>query len=48
MMTSPKTMLQQARRGGYAIGAFNINNMEVLQGVVEAAVQERAPIIVQT
>lgn len=48
MMTSPKTMLAHARRHGYAIGAFNINNLEILQGVVEAAVEERAPIIVQT
>ncbi len=48
MMTSPKTMLMRARSGRYAVGAFNINNMEILQGVVEAAVQERAPIIVQT
>ncbi|OGL83327.1 hypothetical protein A3B32_01885 [Candidatus Uhrbacteria bacterium RIFCSPLOWO2_01_FULL_53_9] len=48
MIVSPKTMLRRAHRGGYAVGAFNVNNLEILQGVVEAAVEMRSPLIVQT
>ncbi len=48
MLVSPKTMLNKARKGNYAIPAFNINNMEILQAVIEAAVDEMSPVIVQT
>ncbi len=39
-------ILESAKSGGYAVGAFNINNMEFLQGIVEAAVEERSPVII--
>lgn len=48
MLVHPKPMLQRALREKYAIGAFNVNNLEILQGVVRAAVAQRAPVIVQT
>ncbi len=48
VIVNPKTILNKANRGNYCIGAFNINNMEVLQGIVEAAVSEHSPVIVQT
>lgn len=40
-------MFKKAYNGGYAIGAFNVNNMEIIQGVVEAATEEQAPLILQ-
>lgn len=40
-------MFKKAYAGGYAIGAFNVNNMEIIQGVVEAAKEEKAPLILQ-
>lgn len=40
-------MFKQAYEGGYAIGAFNVNNMEIIQGIVNAAKQLRAPLILQ-
>ncbi|MCR4660748.1 MAG: class II fructose-1,6-bisphosphate aldolase [Clostridia bacterium] len=40
-------MFKKAYNGGYAIGAFNVNNMEIIQGVVEAANEEKAPLILQ-
>lgn len=40
-------MFSKAYEGGYAIGAFNVNNMEMIQGIVEAAKEERAPLILQ-
>lgn len=47
LVTSAK-MLRDAQSGGYAVGAFNIENMEMAQAVVSAAEQGRAPVIVQT
>jgi fructose-bisphosphate aldolase class II len=41
-----KEVLEAARAGGYAVGAFNINNMEILQAVVEAAKEEKSPVII--
>ena len=35
--------VQKAYEGGYAIGAFNVNNMEIVQGITEAAKEENAP-----
>ncbi len=40
-------MFQKAYAGGYAIGAFNVNNMEIIQGITEAAAETRAPLILQ-
>jgi fructose-bisphosphate aldolase class II len=40
-------MFQKAYKGGYAIGAFNVNNMEIIQGITEAAKEEKAPLILQ-
>ena len=40
-------MFKKAYEGGYAIGAFNVNNMEIIQGITEAAIEERAPLILQ-
>ena len=40
-------MFKKAYAGGYAIGAFNVNNMEIVQGITEAAILEKAPVILQ-
>ena len=40
-------MFKQAYDGGYAIGAFNVNNMEIVQGITEACKEEKAPVILQ-
>ncbi|MGI5905883.1 MAG: class II fructose-1,6-bisphosphate aldolase [Candidatus Pararuminococcus gallinarum] len=40
-------MFQKAYEGGYAIGAFNVNNMEIIQGITEAAKEVQAPLILQ-
>lgn len=46
-LVTSKDMFDKAYAGGYAIGAFNVNNMEVIQGIVEAANEEKAPLILQ-
>ena len=40
-------MFKKAYDGGYAIGAFNVNNMEIIQGITEATIAQRAPLILQ-
>lgn len=40
-------MFKKAYEGGYAVGAFNVNNMEIIQGIVSAAQEENAPLILQ-
>jgi len=45
-LTTNKELLTQARKGGYAVGAFNINNLEILQAIVSAGEAERSPAIV--
>ncbi|MFV0497039.1 MAG: class II fructose-1,6-bisphosphate aldolase [Candidatus Fimivivens sp.] len=40
-------MFKKAYAGGYAIGAFNVNNMEIIQGITEAAMAQKAPLILQ-
>lgn len=40
-------MFRKAYDGGYAIGAFNVNNMEIVQGITEACREEKAPVILQ-
>ena len=46
-LVSSSEMFAKAYVGGYAIGAFNVNNMEVIQGVTEAALEVKAPVILQ-
>ncbi|MCX8093995.1 MAG: class II fructose-1,6-bisphosphate aldolase [Candidatus Goldbacteria bacterium] len=46
-LVGTKEMFARANKEGYAIGAFNVNNMEILQGIVDAAKEERAPLILQ-
>lgn len=46
-LVSTKEMFQKAYSGGYAIGAFNVNNMEIIQGITEAGKEENAPLILQ-
>ena len=46
MLVTNKEVLSAASAGGYAVGAFNINNMEILQAVVDTANEEQSPIIV--
>lgn len=46
-LVGTKEMFLQAAAGGYAIGAFNVNNMEIIQGIVDAAKAEQAPLILQ-
>ena len=40
-------MFKKAYEGGYAIGAFNVNNMEIVQGITEACAENKAPVILQ-
>ena len=40
-------MFKKAYEGGYAIGAFNVNNMEIVQGITEACAETRSPVILQ-
>ena len=46
-LVTSKEMFAKAYDGGYAIGAFNVNNMEIIQGITEAAMENRAPLILQ-
>ena len=46
-LVTSKEMFEKAYEGGYAIGAFNVNNMEIVQGIMEAAVENNAPVILQ-
>src|SRR5512145_50258 len=46
-LVTSKEMLQDAQAGGYAVGAFNANNMECVQAVIETAEEEQAPVILQ-
>lgn len=46
-LVTSKEMFQKAYEGGYAIGAFNVNNMEIIQGITEAAKEVNAPLILQ-
>lgn len=46
-LVTSKEMFKKAYEGGYAIGAFNVNNMEIIQGIVDAAKEENAPLILQ-
>ena len=46
-LVTSKKMFQMAYKNGYAIGAFNVNNMEITQGIVAAIAEEKAPLILQ-
>jgi fructose-bisphosphate aldolase, class II len=46
-LVSTKEMFRKAYEGGYAIGAFNVNNMEIIQAIVEAANELKSPVILQ-
>lgn len=46
-MVNTREMFKKAYEGGYAIGAFNVNNMEIIQGIMEAGTEEKAPLILQ-
>jgi len=48
MLVTGKEILDKAHKEGYAVGAFNINKMEILQAVIAAAEEERSPVIIQT
>ena len=46
-LVNTKRMFEEAMKGGFAIGAFNVNNMELLQGIMGAAREKKAPLILQ-
>ena len=46
-LVTTKEMFDKALKADYAVGAFNVNNMEIIQGIVEAAQTENAPLILQ-
>lgn len=46
-LIGPKEMFKAAYDGHYAIGAFNVNNMEIIQGIMQAAADEKSPVILQ-
>lgn len=47
-LVTTKELLQNAQKGGYAVGAFNVENMEMVQAVLDAAEKMHAPVIMQT
>ena len=46
-LVTTKEMFEKALKSDYAVGAFNVNNMEIIQGIVDAAKEENAPLILQ-
>ncbi|MBN1787316.1 MAG: class II fructose-1,6-bisphosphate aldolase [Sedimentisphaerales bacterium] len=46
-LVDTKKMFEMAYKNGYAVGAFNVNNMEITQGIIEAAAEKKAPLILQ-
>lgn len=46
-LVNPRAMFERANKEGYAVGAFNVNNMEIIQGIMQAAIEEKAPLILQ-
>ena len=46
-LVTTKEMFKKAYEGGYAIGAFNVNNMEIVQGITDAAAELKSPVILQ-
>jgi tagatose 1,6-diphosphate aldolase GatY/KbaY len=47
-LINTESMLKRAREGGWAVGAFNAENMEMIQAIIEAAEELKAPVIIQT
>ena len=47
MLVTTKDMFEKSMREGFAIGAFNVNNMEIIQAIVDAAAEEKSPVILQ-
>ncbi|MCI9163706.1 MAG: class II fructose-1,6-bisphosphate aldolase [Lachnospiraceae bacterium] len=47
-LVTTKQLLSEAQKGGYAVGAFNVENMEMVQAVIAAAEELRSPVIMQT
>jgi len=46
-LVNKKKMFEMAYKNGYAVGAFNVNNMEITQGIIDAVAEEKAPLILQ-
>ena len=46
-LVNSKEMFEKAYKEGYAVGAFNVNNMEIVQAIVDAAKEENSPVILQ-
>lgn len=46
-LVTSRELFKKAYEGGYAIGGFNVNNMEIIQGIVDAAKEEKSPVILQ-
>jgi len=46
-LVNTKKMFEMAYKNGYAVGAFNVNNMEITQGIISAIAEEKAPLILQ-
>ncbi len=46
-LVTTKEMFEKAYGGGYAVGAFNVNNMEIIQGITEAAIAQKSPLVLQ-
>ena len=44
-LVNSKEMFEKAYKEGYAVGAFNVNNMEIVQAIVDAAKEENSPVI---
>ena len=47
MLVTTKEMFEKSMKEGFAIGAFNVNNMEIVQGIVDAAAENNSPVILQ-
>ena len=47
MLVTTKEMFEKSMKEGFAIGAFNVNNMEIIQAIMDAAAEEHAPVIMQ-
>ena len=47
MLVTTKEMFEKSMKEGFAVGAFNVNDMEILQGIVDAAAESKSPVILQ-
>ena len=46
-LVTTKEMFEKSMKEHYAIGAFNVNNMEIIQGIIDATKEEKSPVILQ-